>query len=52
MPKAESRIPVSTETRRRLKVIKADRDARSYDQVLRSILDDREKSPEDRQREA
>jgi len=39
MAASESRIPVSTETRRRLKRIKADQDARSYDQVLRSMLD-------------
>lgn len=38
----KDRIAVSPDTRRRLKRIKADRDARSYDQVLQSILDERE----------
>lgn len=42
MVASESRIPVSTETRRRLKRLKAARDARSYDQVLRSVLDEHE----------
>lgn len=41
-PISDSRIPVSTEVRRQLKIMKARHDHPSYDRLLRELIEDAE----------